>query len=514
MVDMPNNVLSSRLFRRFLSRDRKDGEGPEEEPPRKEEDLIDPVKEDFTLDDIETTADIKIPENPLDRVIGQERAVRFAKLAAKQRRHLLLVGPPGVGKSMIAQCIAELLPRPREQIEVYHNPANPERPIVRVRTREEIESEESDALLSPKEVPEIVAEQLGFRCPNCGRYSDPDLRYCPKCGAQKPSGRVYRATQYERSTSRQVAIVYERVGDKIRVVKPGSEEEEKKVLVPLDRKPFVQVTGASETELLGDVKHCPWGGDEQLGEPPYKRVIPGAIHEAHEGVLFIDELAQLGPLQQHLLTAMQEKEFPITGKNPQSSGAAVRVEGVPCDFILVGACNIQDLPMILSPLRSRIQGEGYEVLMETTMPDTEENRAKLAQFVAQEVEKDGRIPHATREAVEELIKEARRRARAIDGERDALTLRLRDLAGVVRMAGDLAVSEGAKYIEPKHVRAAIKLAKPVEEQIVKRYGSLEEGLRRDVATCSLSSPQAQQQVIQGNAGDAQYYHDDSKRGYI
>ena len=102
---MPNNVLSSRLFRRFLSR-RGEEEEESEEKPKREEDLIDPVEEDFTLDDIETTADIKIPENPLDQVIGQERAVRFAKLAAKQRRHLLLVGPPGVGKSMIAQCIA------------------------------------------------------------------------------------------------------------------------------------------------------------------------------------------------------------------------------------------------------------------------------------------------------------------------------------------------------------------------------------------------------------------------
>lgn len=47
-------------------------------------------------------------------------------------------------------------------------------------------------------------------------------------------------------------------------------------------------------------------------------------------------------------------------------------------------------------LRSRIQGEGYEILMKTTMPDTEENEAKIAQFVAQEIEMDGRIPHATR----------------------------------------------------------------------------------------------------------------------
>ncbi len=106
------------------------------------------------------------------------------------------------------------------------------------------------------------------------------------------------------------------------------------------------------------------------GPCPYERVIPGEIHEAHEGVLFIDELPHLGPIQRHILTAMQEKRFPISGRNPQSGGASVRVDYVPCDFILVAAANIQDIHQILSPLRSRIAGGGYEVLLETAMPDT------------------------------------------------------------------------------------------------------------------------------------------------
>ncbi|MBI0582474.1 MAG: ATP-binding protein, partial [Methanomassiliicoccales archaeon] len=51
----------------------------------------------------ESTAQVSIPSDPLLRVIGQEEAVTLARIAAKQRRHLLLVGPPGTGKSMIAQ---------------------------------------------------------------------------------------------------------------------------------------------------------------------------------------------------------------------------------------------------------------------------------------------------------------------------------------------------------------------------------------------------------------------------
>ena len=80
----------------------------------------------FYLEELETTEDIAIPKNPLDRVIGQDHAVKMAKLAVRQRRHLLLVGYPGVGKSMIAQAIAFLLPAPKEEIWVVDNPKNPE----------------------------------------------------------------------------------------------------------------------------------------------------------------------------------------------------------------------------------------------------------------------------------------------------------------------------------------------------------------------------------------------------
>ena len=215
------------------------------------------------------------------------------------------------------------------------------------------------------------------------------------------------------------SVVFERAGNKIRELNSKALEKRNnlkkksntKVLIPLNRTPFVMATGASETELLGDVRHDPYGGHEKIGVPAYQRVIPGAIHEAHEGVLFVDEISHLGPLQRNILTAMQDKKFPITGRNPTSSGASVRVDSVPCDFILVAACNMQDLENILSPLRSRIIGNGYEVLVDVAMPDNSENRAKYAQFVAQEIQMDGHIPNADLGAVEEIIKEGRKRAR-------------------------------------------------------------------------------------------------------
>ena len=203
-----------------------------------------------------------------------------------------------------------------------------------------------------------------------------------------------------------------------------------------------------------------------LGTPAHERVEPGMIHRAHKGVLFIDEIATLSlKMQQSLLTAMQEKKFPITGQSELSSGAMVRTEPVPCDFILVAAGNLDTVDKMHPALRSRIRGYGYEVYMRTTMPDTIENRRKLVQFVAQEVKRDGKIPHFTREAVEEIVREAQKRA----GRKGHLTLRLRDLGGIVRAAGDIAVKKGKKYVEREDVLEAMKMAKPLEKQLADWY---------------------------------------------
>ncbi len=498
--------------------------------------------EGFSLNELETTADILIPDDPMKRVIGQDEAVKLARVAAKQRRHLLLVGPPGTGKSMIAQALSLHLPPVTEEIRVVHNPENPERPLVEVKRRDEVLQDQSRLagaegdLIDPREAPINVAERLGYKCVQCGTYSSPTDRMCPKCNRPKavpqaaagnPFGDLFsgifevtfaqmggrdRVTTTRNQFGKEEVVVYERAGEMIRVLdqkalekrREVEKESPRKVLIPITRSPFVLSTGASETELLGDVRHDPYGGHPQLGTQPYDRVVPGSIHEAHEGVLFIDELPQLGHLQRYILTAMQEKRFPISGRNPQSAGASVKVESVPCDFIFVGACNIQDLPHILSPLRSRITGGGYEVLVGTTMADGEANRSKLAQFFAQEITIDKRIPHATREAVQVVIDEARRRAKALDHQDKALTLRLRELGGLIRSAGDIAVTEESDVIDADHVKRAIKIARTIEEQIKERYGSYTAGVGTDMSAAQReSSPYHYWNVHEGD--DVQGY---------
>ncbi|PJA70875.1 ATP-dependent protease LonB, partial [Candidatus Pacearchaeota archaeon CG_4_9_14_3_um_filter_31_7] len=229
--------------------------------------------------------------------------------------------------------------------------------------------------------------------------------------------------------------------------------------------PFIDATGSKEGALLGDVLHDPLqsGG---FGTPAYQRIVPGAIHKAHKGVLFVDEIGLLNnESQQGLLTAMQEKKLTITGRSERSSGAMVQTEPVPCDFILVAAGNLETLRIINPALRNRIRGYGYEVYMNTEMEDNEENRYKIAQFVAQEVEKDKKIPHFSKDAVDLIIREAQLMA----GTSGKLTLKLRELGGLVRAAGDLASEEKSKLVEPKHILNAKKLARSLEKQIAEQY---------------------------------------------
>ena len=436
------------------------------------------------LDEIETSADIEIPKDIIDQVIGQPNAVRKVKLAIKQHRHLLLVGPPGVGKSMLAQSLAIHLPKPLTHMDVCENPANQQKPFIEL-----IKTENKKRIVNPEEVPSYVAEQLGFKCPICGTLSESTVNRCIKCQSDKFARITKRdeiRASHHGSDGADYVISYIRRGEQIEVEGDipdaglkNAKQRKKRTLIPVNRKTFVHATGASEVELLGDVRHDPYGMHPEIGTPAYLRVVPGAVHEAHEGVLFIDELPHLEKLQNYILTAMQEKKFPITGRNPQSGGASVKVEDVPCDFIFVGACNIKDVQNILSPLRSRILGNGYEILLETTMEDNNLNRAYLAQFISQEITKDGKIPHATKKSILALFDESTRRAKLIDDARNSLSLRLRDLGGVIRLAGDFAKDEESEFIEVKHINEAIEESKPIEYQLQERYGSVWKGIEKD-----------------------------------
>jgi Lon-like ATP-dependent protease len=65
--------------------------------------------------DFKTTKDLPVDKLLINQVIGQERGVSVIRKAAAKKRNVLLIGPPGTGKSMLGAAMAQLIPK--EQLE-------------------------------------------------------------------------------------------------------------------------------------------------------------------------------------------------------------------------------------------------------------------------------------------------------------------------------------------------------------------------------------------------------------
>ncbi|HLD06726.1 MAG TPA: ATP-dependent protease LonB [Candidatus Nanoarchaeia archaeon] len=411
-----------------------------------------------------TTKDIPISERMIDQVIGQETAVAIMKKAAQQRRHVLLIGEPGTGKSMLGLALADLLPKEKlVDIVAFPNPNDENQPAIK-----QVQAGQGRELVAKAKLQSVTMfKNQGI------------IVFALILLTMFIPGWVfsYYSSRYDATTA---AIIFAAVLMSSIVVLGMfvlflnmNKRMQQKALVPrvivdnYNRKEqlFFDATGAHAGALLGDILHDPFqtGG---LGTPAHERVVAGMIHKANLGVLFIDEIATLQPhTQQELLTALQEGKYAITGQSERSAGAMVRTEPVPCKFIMVAAGNFETVKHMHPALRSRIRGYGYEVYMKDTMPDTPENRDKLAVFVAQEVVKENKIPHFIKAAVDDIITQARRMA----DRKGHLTLRLREIGGIIRAAGDIAVEQKAEFVEPKHIHAALQIARTLEQQMADKY---------------------------------------------
>ncbi len=240
---------------------------------------------------VATSSQVEVPAKLIDQVIGQEHAVEVIRKAAIQRRHVMMIGSPGTGKSMLAKAMAELLPKEDLlDILVYPNSDDPNNPVVRTvaagRGKQIVTAHKVEA----KKKIQFRQTLLMLLLMGIAGYAIITMQLLMGLIA---GAFVFMALRY--TTPREETMV-------------------PKLLVSNDTKsiaPFIDGTGSHAGALLGDVRHDPFqsGG---LETPAHDRVEPGAIHRSNGGVLFIDEINTLDPhSQQNLLTALQEGEFPI-----------------------------------------------------------------------------------------------------------------------------------------------------------------------------------------------------------
>lgn len=426
------------------------------EPQGSDEILQSSVEEWISDVDFESTKDVPIPKRLVDQVIGQEAGSLIIKKAAEQRRHMLMIGDPGTGKSMLARSMTDLLPADSlEDILIYPNEEDENEPRVRsvpAGRGDRIIKVQKEAIRQQKAKSQKVL-LLAFGLIGLLLFI-----------AAIQSGDIMTLLFGGFLLAFGYMFIRSRLGsvDQSRIPKLLVKHEQGEV------PPFIDATATLAGSLLGDVRHDPFqsGGMETSA---HDRVEPGAIHRANKGVLYIDEVNLLRlEEQQALLTAMQERAFSISGRSERSSGALTKTEPVPCDFILIAAGNLDAIQGMHPALRSRIRGYGYEVYVNSEMPDTARNRRRLIRFIAQEVLRDidtsREIPHFDKSGVSIILREAQRRA----GRRGKLSLRLRELGGLVRIAGDLAMEENAPLTTAEHVLKAREIAKPLEQQVADR----------------------------------------------
>ena len=457
------------------------------------------------------TSQIHLPEDPIERVIFQDRAKMAIRKVAQNRGHMLMVGRPGTGKSMLAEMFKEVLDRsigdylrPQEAIlaypgkdknhirVAYETPEKVDRALSDFQKALEAAQNSSEEFTLEDQIRAVRNVKRGllaaaFAALAAGVFFPPALVAAGLAGM----GAIFMYMQENNH----------RVQEKIqRETNPGMRHDVKYLhdMVPevlydprQERELMVRISEPSARNMKGGFRHDPYQSGN-LHTPCHKRAYLGA--HASAPIIYIDELKTLVKMgyMADLLEIMQNKKYILEGGKDAGSGAADRSENpLRADNIIVACCNHDTLAYLQEEgdgaFLSRIEDKGEIVDMESAVPETPETIRHVAQYIKQEIVNLGedfqrswgevitregyesvrrrsehifgkRLPadfrlqerEFSRGAVAEIVKELR--CRASDGKLSSI---LRPINGIIKSAEFEAILENSTRVEPGHVRQAL-----------------------------------------------------------
>jgi len=477
------------------------------------------------VDFFEDTAQVAVPQDPIERVVFQDRAKEAIRKIAQNRGHILMVGRPGTGKSMLSDMFHTVLEKslgdylkPKDAIAAYpgkdpnhirfayEEPKAVETRIAAV--KEAIERAKNS--VAPFSLADQIASVRRVRkgllyaavaSGTAGFFFPPAFAVAGLTGI----GTLFMYMQ-ENNHRVQEKIQVEALEGKQNFVKHLLDLLPEVLYDPRNEETLMaRISEPNARSMKGGFRHDPYQSG-MLQTPAHKRTFIGA--HAKSPIIYIDELKTLVKegYMADLLEVMQNKRYILEGGRSTGSGAADRSENhLTADNIIIACCNHDTLAYLQQEgdgaFLSRIEDKGEVIQMESAVPENPETIRQAAQYIKQEVDNLGqdfqntwgkvlknegyegvrrRSAHLfgkplpedytlkerefSRHAVLEVVKELR--CRSSDGKLSAI---LRPINGIVRTAEMEAILENSSRVEPAHVRSAIE-----------KHLSLESALSRDI----------------------------------
>jgi Lon-like ATP-dependent protease len=480
------------------------------------------------------TSKIPVPKDPIEQVIFQDKAKRAIRKIAQNKGHILMVGRPGTGKSMLANMFNQVIDkslgdylRPKQSIVAYPGKdknniriayENSEKIDDRIAeiTNRIVSVEESmddfslsDQIKAARKVKKYLLWATGIGV-IAGFFFAPAFIATGLTGIgaifmymQESNYRVQEKIQNEAFTGKKNAVkhLYDMV--------PEVLYDPRK-----DNGLMARISEPDSRNMKGGFRHDPYQSGN-LHTPAHKRAYLGA--HAKSPIIYIDELKTLIKVgyMSDLLEIMQNKKFILEGGRNTGSGSADRSENhLKADNIIVACCNHDTLEFLQKEgdgaFLSRIEDKGEIIHLESAVPETSKNIEQVVQYVKQEIlnlgeefkdawegviEKEGyegvrkrsehifgkRLPddyklkerEFSRDAVLEIIKELR--CRASDKKLSSI---LRPINGIIKTAEFEAILDNAQLVLPEHVRRALDKHLSLEGELSKEMVKHKKDLKK------------------------------------